>query len=84
MIQFQIELENNETGEGLKFPVNASNGSEALGKIIQGKIRFSQPHPDDERKMKIQPFIPEKGKWVITRMDNPALMYPEMLGRVLV
>jgi len=80
MVRYDIGLEHKDTEEVLALNLQASNGSEALGKLVEGKVRFAQPHPDDPRKTKIQPFIPG-GSCKITRMVRPGREYPEMVGR---
>lgn len=80
MVRYDIGLEHKDTGEVLAFDLKAGNGSEAIGKILEGKVKLAQPHPDDPRKTKIQAFIPD-GSWKITRMDTAGKEYPEMVGR---
>jgi len=80
MVRYDIGLEHKSTKEVLALNLQASDGSEALGKIVEGKVKFAQPHPNDPKKTKIQSFIPG-GSWKITRMVRPGREYPEMVGR---
>jgi len=81
MIKFDIVLEHIKTGEILEFPIKANNGSECVGRIIEGKAKFPQPSSKDNTKLTIQSFLPN-GEWKIMSMESK-FSYPEMVGRVI-
>ena len=81
MIVFNIGLKHKTTGEILTFKIKANNGSECIGRIVEGKAKFPYPKDGDTTKLIIQSFIPD-GNWIIERMDS-RFDYPEMIGKVI-
>jgi len=82
VLNYEIKIKSIENGNVIEFKIPGKNCSEALGKLSSGKIRFQQPHPDDDTKMKLQNFHPNK-KYVIVDIRAPGRSYPEMEGKVI-
>jgi len=82
MIPFHVTLKHKDTGEELKFDIKANNGSDCIGRIIEGKAKFPQPKAEDPTKMKIQKFLPE-GNWIIENIDCGKYDYPEIVGKII-